>query len=173
MNEEQIKEQAKKMAEAVSKIAIDCKDFCGYPYVAAAGWDAPNEAALSNKEQIEEIQKTIGNVTVHNTTYAKVANSAFIHKIAEAVYNAGYRKVPKDSIVLSKEEYDEIKTYQSYIPEMKKAFDKIRNATSKETAEKILLPLYDACKEDSYGQVVVDFTILENLAKQFGVEIQE
>lgn len=91
MNKKEIEEQVIKMAKETGKIGINCNDFCGYPHLAAAGWEAPNEAALSNKKQIEEIQKTIGNVTVCNTTYAKVANPAFIHKIAEALYNAGYR----------------------------------------------------------------------------------
>ena len=31
----------------------------------------------------------------------------------------------------------------------------------KETADKILTALYDACKEDTYGQTVVDFAIIE------------
>ena len=57
--------------------------------------------------------------------------------------------------------------------ELKELLDTVYDKASKETAEKILMPLYDACKEDNYGQVVVDFSIIENLAKQFGVEIKE
>ena len=43
----------------------------------------------------------------------------------------------------------------------------------KETAREILKPLYDACKDDSYGQVVVDFAILEDFARKHGVDLGE
>lgn len=123
--------------------------------------DTPNK-------QIEEIETIIKS----NLAEGSFAN-AFARKVAIQIVEHYQPKLPEDSVVLSKEEYDEIKIYKSYIPEMKKAFDKVRNAAIKETAEKILKPLYDACKDDSYGQMVVDFAILENLAKQFGVEIKE
>ena len=58
--------------------------------------------------------------------------------------------------------------YYNEAKDLRRELKQARN----ETAEKILQPLYNACKEDTYGQVVVDFAILENLAKQFGVEIK-
>lgn len=173
---------------------------------------------MNKLQQIEEFQNDIIDNLFDGGTYT----------LAEALYNAGYRKLPEDSVVLSREEYEILKlelaqklyddifailkiklwlygddamtknlnglTKQKILDFTKKwgiednhlnekdyshinhlqAHDKqIQEQERKETAEKILLPLYDACKEDSYGQVVVDFTILENLAKQFGVEIQE
>lgn len=86
-------------------------------------------------------------------------------------------KLSEDSVVLSREEYDEIKTFQSYIPEMKKAFDKIRNATIKETAEKILdllVPDCKACDENWHsGCLCLRATLAEKIAKQFGLEVEE
>ena len=86
-------------------------------------------------------------------------------------------KLSEDSVVLSREEYNEIKTYQSYIPEMKKAFDKVRNAAIKETAEKILdllVPDCKACDENWHsGCLCLRATLAEKIAKQFGVEVEE
>lgn len=42
----------------------------------------------------------------------------------------------------------------------------------KDTAKEILQSLYDACKDDDYGQVVLDYSNIESLAKQFGVEVE-
>ena len=92
---------------------------------------------------------------------------AWAPEIAEELVKLGWMKPNKDSVVLSREEYNEIKTYQSYIPEMKKAFDKV----SKAMAEKILVDLKPLLE----GFVHTDTN--ENLyvykCKQFGVEIKE
>ena len=100
-------------------------------------------------------------------------------------------KLPENSVVLSREEYERLKRVENEkdrLYEIKldlenqliekgwtdyEGADEIEKRVSKETAEKILQPLYNACKEDTYGQVVVDFAILENLTKKFGVEIKE
>ena len=90
------------------------------------------------------------------------------YSFAKALYNAGYRKLPDGATVLLVGKYNQAldeKTIEYFVKHNKQ----IR----KETAREILQPLYDACKDDSYGQVVVDFAILERLAKQFGVEIKE
>lgn len=55
----------------------------------------------------------------------------------------------------------------------KKSYEEVTKEIRKETAEKILKPLYEACKEDSYGQVVVDFSILEDFARKYGVDLGE
>ena len=88
--------------------------------------------------------------------------------IADFIKDINYiRSYLQNSVVLSKEEWECL--HNDYA----KALYNARQNERKETAEKILQPLYDACKEDTYGQVVVDFAILENLAKQFGLEIKE
>ena len=81
-------------------------------------------------------------------------------------------KLPEDSVVLSREEYNEIKMYQSYIPEMKKAFDKIRIATIKETAREILNELIDSSNKITFFDCRMALG-LDKLAKQFGLEIKE
>ena len=132
---------------------------------------------MNKQQQIEELAGTICNACKERFEISKKCKNviepclaAYAH--AEALYNAGYRKIPEDSVVLSREVYDEIRTYQSYIPEMKKAFDKIRNAIIKETAEKIFKMLISELESNKflYGKRIIMEADVENLAKQFGVE---
>ena len=62
--------------------------------------------------------------------------------------------------------------YQSYIPEMKKAFDKVRNAAIKETAREILNELIDSSNKITFFDCRMALG-LDKLAKQFGLEIKE
>ena len=124
---------------------------------------------MIKKDQIEKMAKDYYGYSIDLEADCKF--------VAEEMYNKGHRKLSEDSVVLSREEYDEIKTYQSYIPEMKKAFDKIRNATIKETAEKILdllVPDCKACDENWHsGCLCLRATLAEKIAKQFGLEMKE
>lgn len=90
--------------------------------------------------------------------------------LAKELYEQGYRKLT-DSIVLSKEEYDELKGRAEEVfnemTERMKAEVKIAKKMgvikgSKETAEKFLQLAYDRCLEKSFIKKV------EELAKQFG-----
>ena len=111
------------------------------------------------------------------------------YRHAEALYNAGYRKIPKDSVVLSREEQERILTAtEKRIKELKKQILQTR----KETAEKILKEQYQECKiaeqdvlkarggnknDDYYKGFSLGITNtkmhIQELAKQFGVEIKE
>lgn len=103
--------------------------------------------------------------------------------IAQKLVEHYQPKLPEGSVVLSREEYGEIKIYQSYIPEMKKAFDKIRNAAIKETAERDFNHIIKALEikkasiithygvKESVGADVAIRTVKE-LAKQFGVDLK-
>lgn len=60
-----------------------------------------------NKE-IEQMQKIICN---RCGQFDGCSISCKAHKdLAEALYNAGYRKLPEDSVVLSREEYEKLKS---------------------------------------------------------------
>lgn len=124
---------------------------------------------MTKQEQIEEMAKDYYGYSIDLEADCKF--------VAEEMYNKGHRKLSEDSVVLSREEYNEIKMYQSYIPEMKKAFDKVRNAAIKETAEKILdllVPDCKACDENWHsGCLCLRATLAEKIAKQFGLEIKE
>ena len=97
------------------------------------------------------------------------------YRQAEALYNTGYRKIPKDSVVLSREEQERILTAtEKRIKELKKQILRAR----KETAEKILNELLDFVNGWFEGVENNDFglefnRISKDFAKQYGVKIKE
>lgn len=65
---------------------------------------------MNKEQQIEEFQNDIIDNLFNGGTY----------KLAEALYNAGYRKLPEDSVVLLREEHEIlVKTAQGKIGNMK------------------------------------------------------
>ena len=97
------------------------------------------------------------------------------YRHAEALYNAGYRKIPKDSVVLSREEQERILTAtEKRIKELKRQILQAR----KETAEKILTELLDFVNDWFEGVENNDFgvefnRISKDLAEKYGVKIKE
>ncbi len=145
---------------------------------------------MTKQEQIEEIAVLgcVRNPKAH--TAEECAKCDFKHGMcnayrhAEALYNAGYRKLPEDSVVLSREEfknYCNLSVENEVLKEEKEQFENdvcnyemnLQHLTgelenkSKETAEKFLQLAYDRCLEKSFIKKV------EELAKQFGLEIKE
>jgi hypothetical protein len=120
------------------------------------------------EKQIEEMAKAL-------LEYIKVYGK--LHLTVDGIDNTarlfekfGITKLPEDSVVLSREEYD---SYHKLVTELT-----IKNCKArKETAEKILNAIYDklntfeAVYEIDYESYVDD--VLWEIAKQFGVEIKE
>ena len=123
---------------------------------------------MKDKEkQIQEMAKDIENTILGLGIY-------LCNKSAEKLYNAGYRKLPENSVVLTREEYQ--KDFSSQ-------FNKGYKIGGKETTNKIfntIIQVLDERKERVkafYGvaeSVGVDIAIrtTKELAKQFGVEIK-
>lgn len=132
---------------------------------------------MNKEQQIEEMAKVIDDRLIEARVWLGSMNRGKGYWIAQKLVENYQPKLPEYSVVLSREEYDEIKIYKSYIPEMKKAFDKVRNAAIKETAEKILdllVPDCKACDENWHsGCLCLRATLAEKIAKQFGVEVEE
>lgn len=103
--------------------------------------------------------------------------------LAKSLIEKGYQKVDRNKqVVLSREDYDSLKAendkyvkdcinYLATINKLENKVWEVEQQARKETAREILQELYIACEDDTYGQVVVDFTILENFARQYGVDI--
>lgn len=153
---------------------------------------------MKDKEkQIEEIAWVIQNDCnngscnnvcefYHNKTFKKVFDKRLeCDNIAKAktIYNLGYQKIDKDSVVLSREEYEKLKKFEWRVTSgvcmtQKEWFDfcnedsnrrtclriEEREKERKETAEKILKEVAKTCG---------DYQWFKNLCKQFGVEIKE
>ena len=84
----------------------------------------------ADKKQIEEMAQIInGSTELDTIAYYRCMN------IAKTLYNAGYRKLPEDSVVLSREEWKQIKNSLYY---SKEELEKKLQRERKETTEKIL-----------------------------------
>lgn len=95
---------------------------------------------------------------------------------AETLYEQGYRKLPKDSVVLSKEEYELLTN------DLDKhdygEFESGYSQGSKETAEKSINDIFKICKQrftdtkgyTCWGDIEIE---IQQYAEQVGVEIKE
>ena len=93
---------------------------------------------------------------------------------AERIFNAGYRKIPEGSVIVSKQIWEE------HIEKREKANkifeERVRQETAREFAKGICKMLWHRCKDENgktfdYG----DLTSIDvyEIAKQFGVEVEE
>lgn len=118
---------------------------------------------MTKQEQIEEMAKDI----------VRIAGLDVYGK-AEELVNLGYRKLPEDSVVLSREEYKRL--LDNAIRVDMEYLDHELAKTRKETAKEILQRLYDKCYEvqglrEGYAHIIpLDILIL---AKEYGVEVEE
>lgn len=70
---------------------------------------------MTKQEQIEEMRKEIENGFRKADCRQPYTNEPYPYfetqktAIAEALYNAGYRKIPENAVVLTKEEYEDLK----------------------------------------------------------------
>lgn len=68
---------------------------------------------MTKQEQMEEIQKIIDDSWEFSSISAELGSGdgdINVEEAAKALYDAGYRKVDKDSVVLSREEYEMLKS---------------------------------------------------------------
>ena len=91
---------------------------------------------MTEQEQIEEMISTLA---ASNNPFVDVPVE-IMPQVAKALYNAGYRKIPEDSVVLSKEEWKQIKNSLYY---SKEELEKKLQRERKETAKEILSDLLD------------------------------
>lgn len=134
---------------------------------------------MTDQEQIAEmaVLGCVRNPQAH--TAEECAKCDFKHGMcnayrhAEALYNTGYRKLPEDSVVLSREEQEKIlKATESRINKLKEQVKQER----KETAEKIYLQakaIVDATKHIVQDREYIHIDALKEIIKNCGVEIKE
>lgn len=101
---------------------------CGIAYCEDTAVDEIKQDFKMHEErhkQINEMAKII------DDNHGFIVSSV---ETAQSLYNAGYRKIPEDSVVLSKEEY---------LQDFNKQFNKGYEKGSKETAREVLDKVYD------------------------------
>ena len=129
---------------------------------------------MTKQEQIEEMGKVMPEKIkdpLDNSRYI-IFGKSLRREIARIYYNAGYRKLPEDSVVLSKGAYESLSS---------KAKANVVNAIEirKETAEKIFVEVLDLEElkviRDMGWETIYNtlYNEILELAKQFGGEIKE
>lgn len=148
---------------------------------------------MTKQEQIEEMAKVMPEKIkdpLDNSRYI-IFGKSLRREIARIYYNAGYRKIDKDNIVLSREEYEKLKQYEEKVEngacftqkewlelcdeEYKRETEnlsKVRQLERKETAKEILNELIDSSNKITFFDCRMALGLYK-LAKQFGVEIKE
>lgn len=144
---------------------------------------------MNKQEQIEEMAVIgcVRNPQAHTAEECSKCDfkqgmcNAYRH--AEALYNAGYRKIPENAVVLTKEEYIDLS--RNYVTEQ-------IEKTRKETAKEILQKMKEKCKELEnkfshicksqkeclmetcrYEGVLAVKREVYELAKEYGVEVEQ
>lgn len=136
---------------------------------------------MTDKEkQIEEMGKILC-----NDMGCKYCERCYDLMKAESLYNAGCRKIPEGSVVLTKEEYEELKFAKNLLELREETIKSLEDANiryaealelkvnkkeRKETAREILQMFKDYLKYSWTKSV--DF-VYHEIEKQFGVEVEE
>ena len=149
---------------------------------------------MKDKEkQIEEMARDMDYGCTKRDLYPSDAK-----EIAKALYLIGYRKLPKYSVVLSREEYEKLKLFEERVRSgvcftQKEWFDfcnedskkrtslliEAKEQASKETAEKILNELHLLFSADYLVGLRNEYKdwkyadLIKRYARQLGVEIKE
>ena len=131
---------------------------------------------MTDKEQIEEMEKEIDLARERALLTAGSLNQGFGHWYAVALYNAGHRKIDfknNQLKVVDGEIYVPLWQKERAIKRAKKLSWKVRQVR-KETAKEILQDLYN--EADGMNNKTVELSayyIKNTLAKGYGVEIEE
>ena len=140
---------------------------------------------MTKQEHIEEM---INAMAASNNPFVDVPIE-IMPKVAEVLYNAGYRKLSKDSVVLSKEEYDTLKAkndkyvkdcidYIATISKLENKVWEVEQQARKETAAKLikLIEFHSISKRDKSGYetfTISNLCLREILREEFGFTSEE
>ena len=140
---------------------------------------------MNEKEMIEEMAKDTGCCDYPqrkcNNCWCKEKRECSAYGYAKTYYEKGYRKISEGSVVLTSEQYSNyliLQTNHEFIREKAKELQadnerlyknlgKFKESVRKETAKEILKAVLEDIGEFYAGDIV------EELAKKYGVEVEE
>ena len=131
---------------------------------------------MEEKKQIQEMAKLIMEASCQGR---ECENCAWLQSVEDAeeccvclkaLYNAGYRRISKDAVVLSRERYEWLTCCFGKFEEI---MNDIKELAHKEIAKKILRDLYSEATSNVSETVELTTFQIEQLAKQFGVEVED
>ena len=138
---------------------------------------------MRKQEQIEKIAKVMyGYICGDDKCKTCISNSQCIsYRDAKDLYDAGYRRISENAVVLTKKEYERLKNdrkirvvtkheeddYEVCIPasDYDEMLKQERKETAKEFAEKLKSKLYDL-------EGIVQEDDIDELLKEYGVEVE-
>lgn len=136
---------------------------------------------MKDKEMVEEMARDLCNRYNEVTERCRIDHygcnyTCGYYDNAKTLFEKGYRKIPENAVVLSREDYNRIRSKERLVinlESIKKAEDKTR----KETAREILKEFYKefvayACVGDYYTDTEI-VNKIQDLAKKYGVEVEE
>ena len=132
---------------------------------------------MNKEQQIEEMARDIYEQKSCDTSFEENCKTLAYDLVA-----LGYQKIDKDSAVLSREEQEKILTAtEKRIKELKRQILQARKETAEKFYDKVnenicVFQLENKNQEftDGYAQAIADICgRLDQVAKQFGVEIKE
>lgn len=134
----------------------------------------------TKQEQIEEIAKIIDEMYwVYDTTAGD---------IAEGLYNAGYRKIPENAVVLTKEKYDKLGLFEESVQEYKSDNGQLVLVKERKTLQKYSTDVADFIRKETAKEILDKLNALmeqyhykstawrncANFIKEtYGVEVEE
>lgn len=121
---------------------------------------------MNKQEQIEEMAQFIcgrstDDICIIDRTSCD-CNCAWA-RTAEAIYNAGYRKIPENAVVLTKEEYIDLS--RNYVTEQ---IEQVRKKTAKEILSKL-----NALMEQYHYKSTAWRNCANFIKETYGVEVEE
>lgn len=132
---------------------------------------------MNKEQQIEEIAKVIPEKIkdpLDNSRYI-IFGKSLRREIARVYYNAGYQKLPEDSVVLSRERYDYLTAcFDKFVEIMKDVKKQARKEMAKEIYGEIEKSDILIVDTQEYGEIeVVPIERLNEIFRSKGVEVEE
>lgn len=124
------------------------------------------------EKQIEEMAKVIDDRLIEARSWLGSMNRGEGYWIAQKLVEHYQPKLPEDSVVLSREEYEKLKTLEEGHITCEDMLEFVEKAR-KETADKIFNDIFKLEVYDDGWNKTYYKDHIEKLAKQFGVEIKE
>ena len=135
------------------------------------------------QKQIEEMRGVIKHFAINQhcnkeNIYKSHLITSDSKGIATALYDAGYRKIPENAVVILDEEMEEFAEKLAKSPQMQKVMNGLIKAWQKETAEKFakLVEFHSVSTRDEEGREIFTISALglkEILHEEFGIPYDE
>lgn len=100
----------------------------------------------------KQIEEMVGVMAASNNPFVDVPIE-IMPRVAEALYNAGYRKVPECAIILTKEEYDKLGLFEETVQEYKSGNGQLVLVKEQKTLKKYPTDIADFIRKETAKEI--------------------